>query len=154
MLGTFPAPPSTAQPSNRDSAGPSFTQIDSFSEPTDVIRLPAILRIERTAFSPTFTDHLSTGIVTSTKCIGDTDIVRTRHAHTKLSIGMFCAVFVAAWVVGSQGRHTRRKDHGDIPCDRSAYSKGTCVTFFLHAMLIDCTAPVHETRTHHGHRNT
>ncbi|KAG8217963.1 HIT-like domain-containing protein [Butyriboletus roseoflavus] len=79
VLGTFPAPLSTAQPSDRNSVDRFGTQTDSCGESTDGIRLPAILRIERTAFSSTFTDHLSTGIVTSTKRIGDTDIYSWWH---------------------------------------------------------------------------
>ncbi|KAF8552583.1 scavenger mRNA decapping enzyme [Imleria badia] len=53
---------------------------NSSSDSADIVRRPAILRIERTAFSSTFTDHLSTGIVTSTKRIGDTDIYSWCHA--------------------------------------------------------------------------
>lgn len=77
VLGTFPAPPST-QSSDRDpaSGAQAGAQTNSSDESTDVVRLPAILRVERTAFPSTFSDHLSTGVVTSMKRIGDTDIVR------------------------------------------------------------------------------
>ncbi|KAF8437910.1 scavenger mRNA decapping enzyme [Boletus edulis BED1] len=75
VLGTFPVSQSTFNDNNSDanSTGPSAgTQ-------TSVTRLPAILRIERTAFSPTFADRLSTGIVASTKRIGHTDIYAWWH---------------------------------------------------------------------------
>ncbi|KAH0826910.1 HIT-like domain-containing protein [Lanmaoa asiatica] len=82
VLGTFPAPPNTStQSSDRDPGRAGTVQTNSSGlESTDVARLPAILRIERTAFSSTFTDHLSTGIVTSTKRIGHTDIYSWWHA--------------------------------------------------------------------------
>ena len=62
VLGTFPAPQSAR------------------GDVDDVTRLPGILRIERTAFSATFTDHLSGGVITDTKGIGHTDIVRRSSA--------------------------------------------------------------------------
>lgn len=71
VLGTLPAPPSARYDSDSVEAAVNAT--------TDVARLPAILRIERTAFSATFTDHLSHGlgeIVASTKRMEHTDIVR------------------------------------------------------------------------------
>ena len=78
VLGTFPAPPNTQSPYDRH---PSRTGIQTDgSDSADIVRLPAILRIERTAFASTFTDYLSTGIVMSTKRIGHTDIVRTVYS--------------------------------------------------------------------------
>ena len=149
MLGTFPTPPNTQPPYDRDS-GPAEIQIDGTGHSADVLRLPAILRIERTAFSSTFTDHLSTGIVMSTKRIGHTDIVRrlcTRRTCHGLNTWMVCAVFMVSCMVGSQGRRSGCTDQGDIPCDGSTYSKGACITSSLLAsgsnittMLTDCSS--------------
>lgn len=75
MLGTFPAPPNTQSYDRDPDRHGAGIQTDG-SESGGVRRLPAILRIERTAFPSTFPDRLSTGIVTHTKLIEHTDIVR------------------------------------------------------------------------------
>lgn len=74
VLGTFPAP---SQDSDTDNVKPVATG----TQP----RLPAILRIERTAFSATFTEHLAGGVITYTRPIGHTDIVRPRPCMTCLA---------------------------------------------------------------------
>ncbi|KAF9225626.1 HIT-like protein [Gyrodon lividus] len=73
VLGTLPVPSSQSSetaPGNK--ASPPC-------ESDAATRLPAILRIERTAFPPSFTDGLSSGIVASTKPIGYTDIYSWMH---------------------------------------------------------------------------
>ncbi|KAG9309999.1 scavenger mRNA decapping enzyme [Chiua virens] len=77
VLGTLPAPPNARQDVDGVETVASVSESDSGSP----LRLPAILRIERTAFnSVAFTDHLSKGrVFTSTKLIGNTDIYSWSH---------------------------------------------------------------------------
>ncbi|KIK75446.1 hypothetical protein PAXRUDRAFT_835657 [Paxillus rubicundulus Ve08.2h10] len=74
VLGTLPVPSSlqsSETSSSKEASGPS--------ESVAVARLPAILRIERTAFPPSFTDGLSSGVVASTRLIEHTDIYSWMH---------------------------------------------------------------------------
>ncbi|KAF9232572.1 HIT-like domain-containing protein [Melanogaster broomeanus] len=83
VLGTFPAPSSL-----QSSESPPARDVLATAESESVAdaRLPAILRIERTAFPPSFTDGLSSGVVASTRLIGNTDIINVIFPATEVHI--------------------------------------------------------------------